>query len=174
MSLFSSSFYNMSLIIYYDNDICVSSLCYGHKSSTGTVRRLFHTKIVRFYGGRKNRTIFYQFLEIVRCPVKFKYYLKFHGAHTAFARVIEVNNIGRAQYSVRIGRASGDFCLKLYRTISTVSVWALYDAWPGIVRCLTSARNFYKSLNQSADARSGTGRPPSGHRPMFYESKYHR
>ena len=27
-------------------------LCYGHKSSTGTVRRLFHTKIVYFYEAR--------------------------------------------------------------------------------------------------------------------------
>jgi len=29
------------------------------------------------------------FLDIVRCPVKFRYYLKFHGARTAFGRVIE-------------------------------------------------------------------------------------
>jgi len=40
-------------------------LCYGHKSSTGTVRRLFHqtsydsTALVRRpSGGRNNRTIF--------------------------------------------------------------------------------------------------------------------
>jgi len=39
-------------------------------------------------GGRKNRTIFDHFLDIVRCPVKFRYYLKFHGARTAFGRVI--------------------------------------------------------------------------------------
>ena len=42
-----------------------------------------------------------------------------------------------------------------------------------IVRCLTSARNFKKSLNKSADARPGTGRCPSGHLPMFYESNCH-
>jgi len=29
------------------------------------------------------------FVDIVRCPVKFRYYLKFHGARTAFGRVIE-------------------------------------------------------------------------------------
>jgi len=40
-------------------------------------------------GGRKNRTIFYHFLDIIRCLVKFRYYLKFHGARTAFGRVIE-------------------------------------------------------------------------------------
>ena len=28
-------------------------------------------------------------LDIVRCPVKFRYYLKFYGARTAFGRVIE-------------------------------------------------------------------------------------
>ena len=45
-----------------------SGVCYGHKSSTGTVRRLFHQKSydstapVRCpAGGRKNRTIFYHF-----------------------------------------------------------------------------------------------------------------
>jgi len=44
-------------------------LCYGHKSSTGTVRRLFHQKLYdstapvrRPAGGRKNRTIFEHFL----------------------------------------------------------------------------------------------------------------
>jgi len=40
-------------------------------------------------GGRKNRTIFINFLDIVRCPVKFRYYLIFHGARTAFGRVNE-------------------------------------------------------------------------------------
>ena len=51
---------------------------------------------------------------------------------------------------------------------------APFGAWPGIVRCLSSARNFNKSLNKSADARLGTGRCPSGHRSMFYESNCHR
>ena len=37
-------------------------------------------RIVRF---------FIKFLDIVRCPVKFRYYLKFHGARTAFGRVNE-------------------------------------------------------------------------------------
>jgi len=76
--------------------IVAVTLCYGHKSSTGTVRRLFHQKsydytepVRRPAGGRKNRTIFYQFLDIVWCPVKFRYYLKFHGARTAFGRVNE-------------------------------------------------------------------------------------
>jgi len=40
-------------------------------------------------GGKKNRTIFDQFLGVVRCPVKLRYYLKFRGARTAFCIVIE-------------------------------------------------------------------------------------
>jgi len=40
-------------------------------------------------GGRKNRTIFDHFLDIVRSPVMFRNYLKFHGACMAFGRVIE-------------------------------------------------------------------------------------
>ena len=40
-------------------------------------------------GGRTNRTIFDHFVDIVRCPVKLMYFLKFHGARTAFGRVIE-------------------------------------------------------------------------------------
>ena len=45
---------------------------YGAQPATG--------RIVRF---------FIIFLDIVRCPVKFRHYLKFHGAHTAFGRIIE-------------------------------------------------------------------------------------
>jgi len=39
-------------------------------------------------GGRKNRTIFEHFEDIVRYPVKFRYYLKFYSARTAFGSVI--------------------------------------------------------------------------------------
>ena len=72
-----------------------SHLCYGHNSSTGTVRLLFHQKSYdsRPYGARPaaGRIVRFLniFLDIVRCPVKFRYYLKFHGARTAFGRVIE-------------------------------------------------------------------------------------
>jgi len=66
------------------------------QSSTGTVRRLFHqnrTILRRPYGARPAAwrivQFFYQFLNIVRCPVKFRYYLKFHGARTAFGRANE-------------------------------------------------------------------------------------
>ena len=45
------------------------------------------TSLRRSAGGRKNRTTLVIFLDIVRCQVKFRYYLKFHGTHTAFCRV---------------------------------------------------------------------------------------
>jgi len=49
---------------------------YFTKYSTAPIRRPA--------GGRKNRTIFGQLLDIVWCPVKLRYYLKFHGDRTAF------------------------------------------------------------------------------------------
>ena len=59
-----------------------------------TVRRLFHKKkIVRFYGARPAAVrivrFFVIFLDIIRCPVKFSYYIKFHGARATFCWVIE-------------------------------------------------------------------------------------
>jgi len=54
---------------------------------------VYFTKI-RFYGARtapgwrqEESYDFYHFLDIVRYPVKLRYYLKFHGARTAFGRV---------------------------------------------------------------------------------------
>ena len=51
------------------------------------------TILRRPYGARSaaGRTVrfFLSFLDTVRCPVKFRCYLKFHGARTAFSRVIE-------------------------------------------------------------------------------------
>ena len=132
-----------------------STLCYGHKSSTSTGRRLFHQKSYNSMAlGRrqKNCMIFGQFLDTVRCPVKLRCYLKFHGARTAFCRVIEgkMASVGhRTAPSTQpafahIRQAPDDFCLK----------FKLYDFHcPGTVRCLKSTRNFRKSLNKSADAQ---------------------
>jgi len=60
-------------------------------------------------GGRKNRTIFYYFLDIVRCPVKFRYYLKFHGARTAFGRIIEGKITSAGHRTVPGRRPAGVF-----------------------------------------------------------------
>jgi len=68
-----------------------SQIIYGHRTAS------ISPKIVRFYGARtvpgrrqeESYDFFIIFLDIVRCPVIFRYYLKFHGARTAFGRVIE-------------------------------------------------------------------------------------
>ena len=57
-----------------------SQIIYGHRTASISPVRLPA-------GGMKNRTNYHQFLDIVRCPVKFRYYFKFHGARTAFGRV---------------------------------------------------------------------------------------
>jgi len=90
------------------------------------------------YGHRRQEESYdlflYKFLDIVRCPVKFRYCFRH-----------------RSVSGLRLHTSDGHLI-------------------PGIVRCLTSAGYFKNSLNKSADARPGTGRCPSGHRPMFYES----
>jgi len=100
---------------------------------------------------------FINFLDIVRCPVKFRYYLKFHGPRQAFGRVNEGkmtsagHRTGAQPAFAHIGRAPDNFCLKFISYDSN-------GARLGIVWCLTSAGNFQKSLHKSADARPGTGR----------------
>jgi len=138
--------------VYFTKNRTILRRPYGARPAAG--------RIVRF---------FINFLDIVRCPVRFRYYLKFHGARTAFGRVNEgkLTSAGARPAFAHIARAPDDFCLKFISYDSN-------GARPGIVRCLTSARNFQISLNKSADARPGTGRCPSGHRPMFYEPNCHR
>ena len=58
--------------VYFTKNRTILRSPYGARPAAG--------KIVRF---------FINFLDIVRCPVKFRYYLKFHGARTAFGRVNE-------------------------------------------------------------------------------------
>jgi len=90
--------------------------CYGHKSSTVTERRLVHQKSynstapangARTAPGRRQE----EFLDIVRCPVKFRYYFKFHGA-----RMATYDNgwgpEGARSAFAHIGRPPDDFCLK--------------------------------------------------------------
>jgi len=82
-------------LFHIQNIVCMQLMLWSHIIS-GTVRRLLHQKsydsmapIRHPAGGMKNRTMFYQFLDIVQCPVKFRYNLKFHGARTAFGRANE-------------------------------------------------------------------------------------
>jgi len=86
-----------------------SQITYGHRMAS------FSPKIVQFYGARtapsrrqeESYDFLSIFLDILRCPVKFRHYLKFHCAHTAFGRVIE----GKMAFA-HIGRAPDNFCLK--------------------------------------------------------------
>jgi len=100
------------LVLKYKSTNCYNhlyvGLCYDHKSSTDTVRVYFTKQRTirrcpcgaRPVAGRIVR--FLSILDIIRCPVKFRYYFKFHGAQSAFAH---------------IRRTLDDFCLK----------WKLYD-----------------------------------------------
>jgi len=139
-------------------------------------------KIVRFEGaymapGRRQEESydFFSFLYICHCPVKLRFYLKFHGAITAFGRVIE-GKMTSARHRMVSGRRPAGVCEDWTGTgIMLFKIYIVrFQRWPGNVRCLTSARNFQKSLNKSANVRPGTGRCPSGYRPMFNESNSHR
>ena len=58
--------------VYFTKNRTIRRRPYGARPAAG--------RIVRF---------FIIFLDIIRCPANFRYYLKFHGARTAFGRVIE-------------------------------------------------------------------------------------
>ena len=58
--------------VYFTKNRTILRRPYGARPAAG--------RIVRF---------FINILDIVRCPVKFRYYLKFYGARTAFGRVNE-------------------------------------------------------------------------------------
>ena len=96
------------------------------------------------------------FLDIVRCPVKFRYYLKFHSAHTAFGRVNE-GKMTLAGHRTVPGWRPVTICT--HRTGTGRFLFKIYIVWfqRCIIRCLTSAGNFKKSLNKSADALPGIG-----------------
>ena len=68
-----------------------SQIIYGH--CTASISPKNRTILQRPYGARPPAGsivwFFIIFLDIVRCPVKFRYYFKFHGARMAFGRVIE-------------------------------------------------------------------------------------
>jgi len=83
---------------------------------------IFFTKIVRFYGARPaaGRIVrfFCQFLDIIWCPVKFSYYIKFHGARTAFCWVIE-GTLTSAVHRLHTSDGHRTMFGNLNRTIST-------------------------------------------------------
>ena len=97
--------------VYFTKNRTILRRPYGARPAAG--------RIVRF---------FINFLDIVRCPMKFRYYLKFHGARTAFGRVIEGRITSAAHRTVpgrRFHTSDGHrtiFIYYLYRTIPTAPV----------------------------------------------------
>jgi len=78
--------------VYFTNNRTILRRPYGARPAAG--------RIVRF---------FIIFLDIVRCPVNFRYYLKFHGARTAFGRVIEGKITSTGHRTVPGRRPAGVF-----------------------------------------------------------------
>jgi len=85
-------------------------------------------------------------LDIVRCPVNLRYYLKFHGARTAFGRVIEGKVTSAGHRTVPGRRPAGVFT---HRT-GTGRFWL---------------NKIFLSYDSNG-ARPGTVRCPAGHRTM--------
>jgi len=126
---------NNLIIIAFDefNRMCVpfcgtcqlwSQIIYGHRTASFHKKSYDSTAPVRCpAGGRKNRTILYHVLDIVRCPVNFRYYLKFHGARTAFGRVIEGKITSDGHRTVPGRRPAGVF------THRTGTGWFLFNIY---------------------------------------------
>jgi len=72
--------------VYFTKNLTILRSPYGARPAAG--------RIVR---------IFINILDIVRCPVKFRYNLKFHGARSAFGRVNE-DKMTSAGHSMVPGR----------------------------------------------------------------------
>ena len=149
-----------------------SQIIYGHRTAS------ISPKIVRFYGARPAAggivRFLINFLDIVRCPVNFRYYLKFHGARTAFGRVTE----DKITSFTHIGRAPDDFCLR-FISYNSNSVRAPYDVWqaPGTLRNLLTNRP--TPVRAPDDARPGTGqcfmsRTATGEKRRVLQKYLHR
>ena len=132
--------------VYFTKNRTILRRPYGARPAAG--------RIVRFL---------INFLDIVRCPVKFRSYLKFHGARTAFGWVNE-GKMASAGHRTVPGRrpagvcthrtGTGRFCLKFISYDSN----GTYDVWqaPGTFKNLST--NLPMPVRVPDDARPGTGR----------------
>jgi len=153
-----------------------SQIIYGHRTAS------ISPNIIRLYGARaapgrrqEESYDFWSFLDIVRCPAKFRYYLKFHGARTAFGRVME-GKMTSAGHRTAPGRrpagvcihqtGTGRFLFKMYilrfqRCPSghrTVPGWASYDAWQAPGTFINILTNRPMPVRAPVDAHLGTCR----------------
>ena len=136
-----------------------SQIIYGHRMASISQKMSKNwQKIVRFFlppaGRRRIVQVFVNFLDIIRCPVRFSYYLKFHGARTAFCRVIE-GTMTSARH--RLHTSDGHRTILVWNLNRTISTAA------GHRTMCEKSKDFSKISVQ-------IGRCPSGYRPMFYES----
>ena len=101
---------------------------------------------------------FLQYLDIIRCPVKFSFYLKFHGDRTVFCSVIEgtITSTGH-----RLHTSDGHRAILVWNSNRTISTAAGH-------------RTMCENSKELSKISIRIDRCPSGHRPMFYESNCHR
>jgi len=151
--------------VYFTKNRTILRRLYGARPAAG--------RIVRF---------FIIFLDIVRCPMNLRYYLKFHGTRTAFGRVIEGKITSTGHHTVPGWRPAGVFTHPTGTGRFLFNIYIVrfqrrpsgHRTGPAGHHTMSDKRQeLSKLLNKSADARPGTGRCPSGHRPMFYESNCH-
>jgi len=119
------------------------------------------------------------------------YYLKFYGARTAFGRVIEGKMTSAGHRTVPGRRPAGvcthrtgtgrflftKFIVRFQQCPTghrTVPGRTSYDVWQAPRTLKNILTNRPMNVRAPDDVRPGTGRCPSGHRPMFYESNCHR
>jgi len=144
--------------VYFSKNRTIQRRPYSARAAAG--------RIVRF---------FINFLDIVRCPVNFRYYLKFHGARTAFGRVIN-GKITSAEHRSVPPRRPGGICthrtgtgrflfniyiVRFQRHPSghrTVPVRASYDVWQAPGTFKNRLTNRPMPVRAPDDARLGTGR----------------
>jgi len=128
------------------------------------VWRLFHITIVRFNGARpaaRRIVLFFVNYRHYTVPVKFSYYFKYHGACTAFWRVIE-GTIKSAEHRLhRLHTWEGHRTLLVWNSNQTIFTAAGH-------------RTIYEKSKELSKISIQIGRCPSGHWPMFYELNCHR
>jgi len=104
--------------------------------------------------------------------VKFRYYLKFHGARTAFGRVIEGKITSAGHRTVPGRHSAGIFT---HRTGTGRFLFNIYIVrFQFRLRCPAWHRTMSDKRQEISKIALQIERCPSGTRPMFYESNFHR
>jgi len=123
--------YDMSILLW-------TQIIHGHRTAS------ISPKIVRFYAARTAaRLVLFLFcksLDIVRCPVKFRYCLNFHGNLVAFCRVIN-GKMTLVVHRTLPGRRPDGVCTHLIRSETllyvrgTLGICCVRSKYADIRRC---------------------------------------